>query len=353
MKKKIIMVGPALTMKGGVASVSNTLLQSDVTGKYEINYVSSYIDGNKFSKLVVAFFGLVRMFLLLIAKNIKIVHIHSASRGSFRRKLFYYFLAKLFRKKVIYHIHGAEFMLYYNEVYTWEKWLISHVLTNVDNVIALSNRWKKDLQNIAPNASIEVVHNPVNSEMFNKKRIHCNVVNVVFMGRLGERKGIYDLLDVIPKILKEHDNVLFQLCGDGDIKRVQKVIDETGLNENVFVPGWIGVEEKISYLQKGSIFILPSYNEGLPISILEAMASSMSIIATTVGGIPEAVDEGKNGYLIEPGDKLRLEESLVKLIESEKLRKEMGKYSYEKCKQYFDVHVVSQKISNIYASILK
>ncbi|EJQ16998.1 hypothetical protein IE3_00316 [Bacillus cereus BAG3X2-1] len=353
MKKiKVLMIGPALSMKGGIASVNRTLVESDSISTFDIKYIASYVDGNKFKKIIVALVGLIKMLALLITTNIKIVHIHSASRGSFRRKYLYYILAKIFNKKIVYHMHGGEFMLYYNEVSVLEKKIITNLLNNVDRVIALSSRWKEDLGEISENAIIDIVHNPVNIMPFDIKKVKTNKINVLFMGRLGKGKGTYDLLDIIPNIIKENKNVFFYLCGDGDVEQVKEIIVNKLLESNVFVPGWINTNEKINYFNKSSIYVLPSYNEGLPISILEAMASSLPVIATNVGGIPEAIEHNRNGYLISPGDTKSLENYLVKLIRDEKMRNMFGKENLQKCKQYFDQDIVVNKITYIYTSIL-
>lgn len=351
-KIKVLMIGPALSMKGGIASVNRTLMESEPISKFDTKYIASYVDGNKFKKMVVALVGLIKMLVLLITTNVKIVHIHSASRGSFRRKYLYYVLAKIFNKKIVYHMHGGEFMLYYNEASVLEKKIITNLLNNVDRVIALSSRWKEDLEKISDNAMIDVVHNPVNIMPFDIKRVKTNQINILFMGRLGKGKGIYDLLEVIPNIIKENKNVFFYLCGDGDVEQVKEIIVNKFLESKVFVPGWINTNEKINYFNESSIYILPSYNEGLPISILEAMASSLPVIATNVGGIPEAIEHNRNGYLISPGDTKSLEKYLVKLIRDEKMRNMFGQENLQKCKKYFDQDIVVSKMNSIYASIL-
>lgn len=348
----VLMIGPALDMKGGISAVSKTLMDSEFGDNLKIIYISSYIDGTSIDKIKAAIWGLFKMLLMLITKKIDIVHIHAASRGSFRRKINYFLLAKIFNKKVIYHIHGAEFMLYFDEVNSIEKRIITKLLENVDQVIALSNNWKKDLKSIAPKAKIEVIHNPVNVSTFCLPNKNRKNINVLFMGRLGERKGIYDLLSVISTINKRHKHVFFHLCGDGDVEKVKDIVIKNNMEKNVFIPGWINLEQKLDYFAAGSIYILPSYNEGLPISILEAMASSLPIIATNVGGIPEAVEHKKNGYLVLPGDKLNLEKYLLLLIENEELRNELGEYSFKKCNEYFDINIVKEKIKSIYSEII-
>ncbi|MFB6732773.1 glycosyltransferase family 4 protein [Bacillus mobilis] len=354
MKKKILMVGPKIDMKGGISAVSSTLLNSGLSDDTDIHYLNSYIDGTKVQKLMVFLKSIVVFIFQLIIKRIDIVHIHTASRASFRRKTIMYFLAKLFRKKVIMHVHGAEFMIYYNNANNFEKKIITHVLENSDTTIALSEKWKDQLQRIAPKAKIEIVYNPVNIKGF--QRIAQNEleenINILFMGRVGERKGVYDLLEIVPSVIKKYTNVKFMLCGDGELEKVREYIQQNKLEHFVELPGWTSGIEKINYYQKAAIYVLPSYNEGLPISILEAMASSLPIVATDVGGIPEAVEHNENGYLIVPGDKKRLKEYLLELIKSKELRQQYGKYGLKKCEKLFDINVIVGKIHDIYSNVM-
>ncbi|WP_375089628.1 glycosyltransferase family 4 protein [Peribacillus sp. RS7] len=348
--RKIIMVGPDINMKGGISAVNKTLLNSNRSAEdYVIKYIASYVDGSIFLKLFVAIKGLFQMLFLLLFFNPRIIHIHSASRGSFRRKYFYYLLARAFNKKIIYHIHGAEFAIYYAEASLFEKKKIIRVLENVDKVIALSNTWKNNLLKIAPSSNVEVVHNPVNIKNFKAKYNPSNEVNILFMGRLGKRKGVYDLLQAIEEIIISYPFVKLYLCGDGEINKVKEIIEKKNLSNNVFIPGWINNEEKIKYIQKSDIYILPSYNEGLPISILEAMAGSLPIISTKIGGIPEAVSQGENGYLFTPGNIKDMKMYLIKLIEDKPLRERLGKESLEICRNNFDIQIINKNIIKIYS----
>ena len=94
--------------------------------------------------------------------------------------------------------------------------------------------------------------------------------------------------------------------GDGEISRVKKIVNEKKLKKYIKVLGWIDKDKKEKYLRECSIFILPSYNEGMPMSIIEAMAYKNAVISTNVGGIPQVIDNNKNGILIEQGDKKQL-----------------------------------------------
>ena len=113
------------------------------------------------------------------------------------------------------------------------------------------------------------------------------------------------------------------LGGDGEISRVKKIVNEKKLKKYIKVLGWIDKDKKEKYLRECSIFILPSYNEGMPMSIIEAMAYKNAVISTNVGGIPQVIDNNKNGILIEPGDKKQLYNSIEKLIKDKKFKEKI------------------------------
>ena len=115
--------------------------------------------------------------------------------------------------------------------------------------------------------------------------------------------------------------------------------------------GWISGEHKIRLLNQANAYILPSYNEGLPISILEAMSYQLPIISTKVGGIPEIVKDGVNGYLIEPGNKQQLKSAIDKLIFDKSIRVSMGLTSAQMVSGYLPEYVMNQ-LSEMYHYIL-
>ena len=163
------------------------------------------------------------------------------------------------------------------------------------------------------------------------------------------RKGVYDLIQAAEKIVGKNSKVKFILCGDGEIQKVRELIEKKGLSKNFEVPGWI--EDKEKYLKKADIFVLPTYHEGLPNAILEAMAAGLPVISTPVGGIPEAVQEGKNGFLINPGEVSRLQEKMLLLMGNLLLRKRMGKYSRKIAEDKFDIRKILHQLGMIYDAL--
>jgi glycosyltransferase involved in cell wall biosynthesis len=146
--------------------------------------------------------------------------------------------------------------------------------------------------------------------------------------------------------------VVFTFIGKGQTEIIKKMCKDLGVDKNSRILGEVSENEKIKELKSSHIFLLPSYAEGLPISILESMASGLTIISSKVGAIPEVITEGINGYLIDAGDYKTLADRILLLIENENLRNTMSKNNVKKIEEQYDIYVVTDSVRNIYKSIV-
>lgn len=279
----IMMIGPSPEGRGGLAQVVTDYLVSGFLNDFLISYFPTHVDGTKLQKL--RFY--IRHFFLIIRNlnRYKVVHIHTSWGWSFRRKLAIFTIAKLFGVKVLFHIHGSKFDTWYNDSSALQKSLIQWSLKTADIVIALSDEWKSRLLEISPYARIEVVRNGINFDQFPiyKSRSHpAPPYQVLFLGKLGQRKGVYDIIEAATILPSGRYKIT--LAGDGEIEKVKNLILHEKLQDMVDVPGWLMGKRKAELLEQADLFLLPSYHEGLPISILEAMASHLPVVATPVGG---------------------------------------------------------------------
>jgi len=345
-KSKILMVAPDINSQGGISSVVK------LYKNYGLDFINlpSYKNGNIFIQfLFYLSFIFKYIFSLSTKKNIELIHIHTASRGSFLRKYITFKIAKVFRKKIVFHIHGAEFELFYNESQNCIKKEITKALNASDLIIVLSNEWKKTISEISTNNNIKVLYNPTVIKEI--AHVESESINVLFMGRLGKRKGIYDIIEAA-KLLK-NPNIEINLYGDGNLEEFEKLIVDKNLQEKIKIRGWISGVEKDEVLKNSDIFLLPSYNEGLPMSILEAMAFGLPTISTPVGGIPEAVEDGVNGFIVQPGDYVTLAEKIDLLANDKPLREQMGQEGYKMAKEKFDINIIINKLQDIYDELLR
>ncbi|MDM5157371.1 glycosyltransferase family 4 protein [Bacillus sp. DX1.1] len=349
-KKDIIMIGPSPFNRGGISSVIQSLLELEPI--YNRTFlVSSYSDGNKLKKILAFLKGIVQcLFILIFNRQVEILHIHTASRGSFFRKRIFVKLGKWFGKKIILHIHGAEFMMFYQESNDTVKKQIREILDQVDVIITLSKKWKVDIESITDNRNVKVIYNAIDSKKFNLSNL--DEQNILFMGRIGTRKGIYDLVDIIPQIIEDFPNVKLHIAGDGDLQTLKRRIEELNINSSICIHGWINHNQKVQLLEQSSIFTLPSYNEGLPVSILEAMAAGLPVISTNIGGIPEQIDNAYNGFIIKPGDKEALLEHINFLLKDKNARKNFGENAKYKVNESFSLPVIGDEILNMYSILI-
>ena len=146
---------------------------------------------------------------------------------------------------------------------------------------------------------------------------------------------------------KIHGKAKFIFGGDGETDKLKKIIEQESLGELIEFVGWVDGNQKIDLLNNSNVFILPSYNEGLPIAILEAMSYGLAIISTNVGGIPEIVNQ--NGILINPGDKIKLTEAIFRYINNDYYTE--SKVSQKIVKEYYP-DAVKENLKSIYLNIL-
>ncbi|MBD3626492.1 glycosyltransferase family 4 protein [Cyclobacterium sp.] len=339
------------TPKGGISTVLNTYSRYF----FPFNFIATYQTNlNKWQNIGAFFIGLTRIFNKLWRdQNIRIVHIHGCHSGSFYRKFLVFLIVKyLFSKKVIYHIHASDFPDFYKNSFFVTKKSIEFLMGNVDLLLCLSSDWKRYFEENFNVKKILILENIIEPAAHKSTTKNEKLVIAVFLGIIGERKGIFDLLEVI-NVNKTFFKNKFQLIigGNGDERRLKKYITSHGLSDLVTYEGWVKGEKKQELYSKADVFVLPSYNEGLPVSILEAMEYGLPVLSTPVGGIGEIVHDKVNGFLIPPGDKRALFDALKLLIEDDHMRKQMGEMSKQMVKPYLSDAVIP-KLSLIYTDLL-
>lgn len=346
--KKILFLGVSKQTKGGMTAV---LVSYD---KYieNMRFIPTWRLGNKAVKAWYAAQAYVRAWWLCnFDKDIRIVHIHGAANASFYRCRMFIRLAKKCRKKVILHEHAADFVEFYNAA--GDKKEIVKTINNCDCLIVLSRSWKEFFTSIGvKEAKIHVLNNIVSPPTAVKQPHNDGKLHLMYMGEISNRKGAFDLLKAVADE-KDYfkDKLLLRMGGnevDGDIKAF---IRDNGLDGFVVYEGWISGQEKVDCLTWEDIYILPSYNEGLPIAILEAMSYKHPIISTPVGGIPEIIENGRNGLLVTPGDTKAIANAIRFYIVNKDKISEHGKYAFEIVKDFFPEKVFSD-LNKIYQTLL-
>lgn len=346
---KVLMIGAGRDVRGGVSSVVNGYYEAGLDSLCELTYLPTMRDGSKLKKLAVAAWARVRFEFLI--KNQDILHVHMSSDNSFYRKAVFIRRAYQQKKKIVIHMHGSTFDLFYRERCSLsQKQKVRDVFGMADKVIALSDDWKEFLaQEICSADKIEVIYNAV--KMPKPYQKDYNNQKMLFLGVLGQRKGTYDFIEALPEIIRKYPKVHVYFGGDGEREQAEKLCAEKGIAEQVTFLGWVRGAEKEKLLKECSMYVLPTYHEGMPMSVLEAMSYGMAVISTYVGGIPHLIRDGENGLLCEAGNRKALQKALLSLLESGKRREQLGIQAAESIRKEFDIQKSIEKLMNIYSGM--
>ncbi|MDE6685487.1 MAG: glycosyltransferase family 4 protein, partial [Duncaniella sp.] len=172
---------------------------------------------------------------------------------------------------------------------------------------------------------------------------------VLFLGRLGERKGTYLLLEAIKNLDGELPaDIRFNLCGDGEVEEVNQRAREMGIAHRIGHIGWTTGELKDRILNRTVLNVLPSYNEGLPMTILETMARGIPNLSTRIASIPEVITDGETGLQMEPGDVDALTDGLRRLLTDRDLRIKLSDNSYNLICERFSLDSSVRELTAVY-----
>lgn len=351
LSRHILFLGVSRKSKGGMTSV----LRSYDTYIERMRFIPTWNLGNKAVKACYAASAIMRMATLLtLDRRIRIVHIHGAANASFYRCRIFINLAKALGRKVILHEHAADFKIFHDTAPDQNG--ITSTLNRCDRLIVLSDYWRQYFTSIGVSPDrITVLNNivsppaPVAEPSGNRPD---NRLRVLYLGEISDRKGCFDLLRAIADDREYFASRIILRIGGNEVNgNIRQFIHDNRLEEFVTYEGWISGTKKEDMLHWQDTYILPSYNEGLPIAILEAMAHSRPVISTPVGGIPEIVESGVNGMLVTPGDRDAIASALRYYIDHPDKIRQHGDAGFRKVSGYMPEAVFS-RLTEIYTDLL-
>jgi glycosyltransferase involved in cell wall biosynthesis len=354
--KSIVMLCTAAP--GGMAEVVASLRRSGLFARFPTRVLVTHRRTHLAGRLALAAGALARLAWLLATGRVALVHAHVAMRGSFWRKALYLGLARLFRVPTVVHLHGSTFVEFYEqECGPLRRRLVRRTLEGATAVIALSDSWRAYLARIVPAARVVVIPNMVDAAAvqagIERSAAARSPSSILFLGEIGKRKGIYDLVCALAQIAAAHPQVRLVAGGSGEIEQVRRLARELGVDRHLELPGWVSGEAKARLLAEAAIYVLPSYNENLPVSILEAMAAGLPVVSTRVGGIPDAVRHGTDGLLTMPGAREELAEHILRLLRDRELRERMGASGRRRAAREFSPAAVLAPLERLYSGCLR
>lgn len=294
-------------------------------------------------------------FLALQRERPDIVHIGSAFGASFAKHSVMALMATLMRTTVVMQLHCSLSRLIPARNTLWRRYVL-FVLKRIAGIATLSEEWGA-LSQMLPEANTCYIPNAIDIRPYivlpRPRSIQIEGVNLLFLGHIGREKGCFDLLYAVER-LKERNTVPFCLhfvgeslhAGEKDELKAEVEVRKLQSCVQVHEPEY--EDRKIARFTMSDVFVLPSYHEGMPMSVIEAMAAGLPVIGTAVGGILDQVISGQTGCLVKAGDVQALAGALLRLIENPAERLEMGLAGRRRAIEQYDIETKSEGLIAFY-----
>jgi glycosyltransferase involved in cell wall biosynthesis len=334
--------------RGGVSAVLAMHQNCASWNSHRCIWVETMNGGTSAGKLATAIKAFGRAAVLV--PSAEIVHIHMALGASLYRKFMFFLLARLFNKPVILHLHcpDRQFAALMEGPSSFGRALCVWMLRNAHRVVALSDCWEQLILRYVPEARTCCLPNPywLPSGFRASGR---SGRTVLYLNRIESRKGYEHFLAAIPLVLERCPEAKFVLAGNGDVVSARRIAAQFGVEHAVEFPGWVEGDRKLQLLSTSDILCLPSFSEGVPIALLEAMGAGMAVVTTAVGGIPDVVQDEVNGILVRPGDVKGIADSLLRVLIDSQLRDRLADAGRRTVERTNALPVVDAALGNLYA----
>jgi glycosyltransferase involved in cell wall biosynthesis len=347
---RVLQLGPALAVRGGVSSVER-LICDHLPQYVTLRHVVTMEEGSALTRALTYVRAVRTLRKALASLEPDIVHMHFASRGSTLRKMILAEMVLQAGRPLVLHAHGAQFDQFHRQLPSLLRGRLNRTLQRANVVIALSTQWRDffiEECELSP-SSVTILPNPVRWNPEPVNRAARPRVQFVSLGRLSVRKGSYDLVNAfaaLPPHLRARARLV--LAGDGDVEGVRRIAAPLG--DSVRVLSWIDATERNRLLDCSDVFVLPSRAEGLPMALLEAMSAGLPVIVTPVGGIPDAVTPGAEGIFVQPGRVDQITAAMTRMLSDETERLAYGRRAHARARQ-FDVQTYARRLADLYQRI--
>ena len=342
----------------GITAAVQNLIASPCRERFDLRVQSTWRELDVHRSLLerVRFAG--QLFLRTIREvrrqGVALVDLHTASERDFEKHAVVVIAAKIARCPVLLRIHGGNFDRSYADGSPLARLLIRTILRLADRVVALSETWAGAIDRIEGRARVVVVSNSVvcDEGYGAGDRLSRNPYDLLLMGNLGRAKGHFEALEALAKIRSDFPDSRLLFAGavrePGVAAELRARANALGIEDRVQFLGPIFGEEKARAFDESGIFLLPSHTENMPVSIMEAMAAGLPVVATRVGAISEMVLDEETGLLVEPRDSSALAESIRRLFDDPGLGERMGLAGHDRVRDLWSTTKIAERTASLY-----
>jgi glycosyltransferase involved in cell wall biosynthesis len=355
-RRTVFLASPYGQVGGGMGSIMVYLasMRPEFWGRFDLKRLESRGGGNLALSPFFLAVAVGRIFLEAARGRLAVVHLNLAERGSVYRKAVLLAATKLAGGQVLLHLHAAQIIQSHESTGKTGRRVLAWMFRRADHCVVLGEVWRRwviDTFSVPP-ARIRVIYNGVPAtvakplESAQDARFH-----LLFVGNLHERKGVRDLLHACARPDVKARDIALTIAGGGPVEMYRALAADLGIGDHVTFTGWIGQDDARALMVNSDALILPAYDEGLPLVILEALASRTAVICTPVGSIPEVLEDRRTALFVTPGDAAGIEAAVLALCDNPDLRRELSLAGAALYDRLFTMEAFARSIGSLYAAL--
>jgi glycosyltransferase involved in cell wall biosynthesis len=355
-RRTVFLACPYGQVGGGMGSIMQYLasMRQDPSGRFDLRRLESR--GSWPIAFSPIFLGLAvaRIWLEAARGRLAVVHLNLAERGSVYRKAVLLGATKLVGGHVLLHLHAAQIVQFHAAVGGIRKALLRWMFRRADHCVVLGEVWRRwviDTFDVGP-SRLSIIYNGVPATRSERPAsAGGGAFRLLFVGNLLERKGVTDLLRAFARSSVQAHDIVLTMAGGGPVETYRALAAELGIGDRVRFTGWLSQDDARTLMVNSDTLILPAYDEGLPLVILEALASRTPVICTPVGSIPEVLEDRRTALFVSPGDEAGIAAAILALVncpETGRLLSEAGAVLYDRL---FTMQAFARSLGSLYAAL--
>ena len=358
----ILLCGPSRAAVSGVSTHLNQIVHSSLSSSFSIFHFQVGSEGRSeagWQKILRLVGSPLSLIANIVRHKIQIVHLNtSMDAKAYWRDLTYLLTSKLLFRKVIFQVHGgalpSQFLGENRAARSFLRWTLSVP----DVIVLLAEAELEAYERFRGGRRILVIPNAVDLNEYRgiaSKDFEQDVLNFGYIGRLSEDKGLAEIIRALGMLRRSgFDNFCCRIAGSGPFEEeLRKAVSSESLDEYVKILGPVFGKDKVKFWQGTDLLLFPSYREGLPYTILEALASGTPIISTRVGAIPEVVEDGTQGLFVNMRDSNDLATAIKSLLSDRQRLRSMSRASIERARENYGVERLVRQFELVYQELLK
>jgi glycosyltransferase involved in cell wall biosynthesis len=351
-------------IRGGIVTSCRRLLESPFRGWFDLILLDStqrsIPEPGPLTRAFHAAVRVARFVVLLERRRPQAVLAFTSQGASFVEKSLCAAYARARGTPTVLLMRGGPFMDDVRASSTY-RWFARMLLANAAVIPCQGELWRRFFRDELgiSEARLPVIHNwtaPANYLAIPRDGSREDgPLRIVFLAWIDRAKGVFDLLDAVRTLADDGTVPAFELHlagGGADIREFSARVAAFGLAERVRMHGWVGDEARQALFASADIFVLPSYAEGMPNSMIEAMSLAVPVVVSPVGSIPDVIRDGENGLLVPPGDAEALRATLARLLESPGRRRRIGEAGRSTARETFGLDRGAEALRDVLVKVM-